>query len=187
MLKTFFASTAIASTLGFAALAQETADPLVQEPDAPAAEAPAMPADPATEAQSTEPAAPMGADPATETAQDPAAEPAAPDTMMTEPAMEQTLTPVAVADISADQLIGADIQTRDGETIAAIDDVLMSTDGQMEGIVATFGGFLGFGSDKVELTPDEIEVLQDEAGAYVVQTDLTPDALEGRPAYTAEQ
>ncbi len=176
MLKTFFASTAIASTLGFAALAQEAADPLVQEPDAPAAEAPAVPADPATEM-----------------AQEPAADPAAPGTMMTEPdpamdpAMERILTPVATADISVDSLIGASIQTRDGENLAAIDDVLMGPDGQMESVVATFGGFLGFGSEQVLLTPDEFEVLQDEAGTYVVQTDLTPDALEGRPAYTAEQ
>jgi hypothetical protein len=32
---------------------------------------------------------------------------------------------------------------------------------------------------------DEIEVLRDEAGNLVVQTDLTPEALEGRPDYEA--
>ena len=189
MLKTFFASTAIATTLGFAALAQEATDPLAPQPDAPVAPAPEAPGGaPAPEAQSTEPAAPMGTEPSTETAQEPAADPTAPGgTMMGEPAAEQVLTPVATADITADKLIGATIQTREGDNIAEIDDVLMGPDGQMESVVATFGGFLGFGSDQVLLTPDEIEVLQDEAGTFVVQTDLTPETLEGRPTYQPEQ
>jgi hypothetical protein len=215
MIKTFFASTALATTLGFAALAQTATDPAVKQPDAqaPAEMAPATPA-PSTEAQSTEPAAPMGAEPSTETAEpatpmgtEPATETAEPATPMgTEPAgqtaddagatgtmtapvagAEQTLTPVAAGDISADKLIGAKIQTRAGEDVAEVDDVLMGTDDQMESVVAQFGGFLGFGSNKVELKPDEIEVLQDESGTYVVQTDLTPDSLEGRPEYTAKQ
>jgi hypothetical protein len=231
MIKTLFATTAIATTLGLAAFAQEASDPLVKEPEAqaPAELAPSAPA-PATEAQSTEPAAPMGAEPTTETAEEPAApmgtepstetaqepaapmpadpatetaeEPAAP--MGTEPATEtaqdpagsmmapdagseMALTPVAPADISADKLIGATIQTPDAENIASVDDVLMGADGSVESVVAQFGGFLGFGSNKVLLTLDEIEVLQDEAGTFVVQTDLTPESLEGRPEYTAEQ
>ena len=215
MIKTLFATTAIATTLGLAAFAQEASDPLVKEPEAqaPAELAPSAPA-PDTEAQSTEPAAPMGAEPSTETAQEPAAplpadpttdtaaEPAAP--MGTDPATEtaqdpagsmmapdagseMALTPVAPADISADKLIGANIQTANAENIATIDDVLLGADGSVESVVAQFGGFLGFGSNKVLLTLDEIEVLQDEAGTFVVQTDLTPESLEGRPEYTAEQ
>lgn len=188
MLKIFFASTAIATTLGFAALAQEATDPLAPQPDAPVAPAPEAPGGaPAPEAQATEPVAPMGTEPSTETAQEPAADPTTPGTMMTEPAMERALTPVATADITADKLIGATIETRNAENIAEVDDVLMGPDGRMESIVATFGGFLGFGSDQVLLTPDEIEVLQDQSGTFVVQTDLTPEALEGRPTYQPEQ
>ena len=56
----------------------------------------------------------------------------------------------------------------------------------MENVVAQFGGFLGFGSNKVLLTMDEIEVMQDEAGNFVVQTALTPELLEGRPDYEDE-
>lgn len=182
MLKTFLASTAIASTLGFAALAQDTSDPLVKQPgtetEAPADMAPAAP-DP--QAQDAEPSGPMA--PAAETAQDPAA----PGTMAPEAAPTQTLTPVLAADISVDSLKGATIETPDGRNIASVDDVLMAPDGSVQSIVAQFGGFLGFGSNKVLLTPDEIEVLQDQSGTYVVQTNLTPEALEGRPEYKAEQ
>ena len=220
MLKTFFASTAIVTTLGFAALAQEAADPLVKEPEAqaPAEMAPSAPA-PTTGAQSAEPAtpmavepeaetakdpaaSPMSAEPPAETAEDPAATPMSPDPatatapdpasspgMMTAPTAEAepTLTPLTAADMSADELIGAKIQTRDAQDIADVEDVLMRQDGTVESVVAQFGGFLGFGSNKVLLTLDEIEVLQDEAGTLVVQTDLTPEALEGRPEYQAEQ
>lgn len=166
MLKTFFASTAIATTLGFAAYAEQSTDP----------------AAPAIEAQGT---APVPAMPSAETA----AEPAVPGAMTPAPVAgaERVLTPVASADISADKLIGTSIETRAGENVASVEDVLMDPSGQVQNVVAQFGGFLGFGSNKVLLNPTEIEVLQDETGKFVVQTDLTPEALEGRPEYTAEQ
>ena len=78
--------------------------------------------------------------------------------------------------------------TMDGENIASVEDVLMAADGSaVESVVAQFGGFLGFGANKVQLTMDEIEVMQDEAGAFVVQTTLTPESLKGRPEYQAAQ
>jgi hypothetical protein len=216
MMKTLFATTAIASTLAFGALAQEAApaaDPLVP----PAADAPAdaMPADPAADT-AQDPGGMMPAEPETETVQDAqpdAMTPAEPETetvqdaqpdAMTpaEPGAETVqdglapadpmlgdagpvLTPVAAGDISAETLIGTTIQTPDGDNIAEVDDVLMTPDGAVDNIVATFGGFLGFGSNTVLLTLDEIEVMQDEAGNFVVQTSLTPEALEGRPDYEA--
>ena len=187
MLKTFLASTAVVTTLGFAALAQEAGDPLVKQPgsetQAPADIAPSAPA-PATQAESAEPMSPA---PSTETAQEPAAEPTAPGAMAPAAGVEPVLTPVVAADVSVDELIGANIQTRDGQVVAQIDDVLMAPDGKIENVVAQFGGFLGFGGTKVLLAPDEIEVFQDQSGTYVVQTDLTPDALEGRPEYKVEQ
>ena len=95
------------------------------------------------------------------------------------------LTPVASGDISAENLIGTNVQTMAGENIATVEDVVLSADGNAEGVVAAFGGFLGFGSNTVMLSMDEFEVLQDEAGNFVVETALTPEALEGRPEYEA--
>ena len=183
---------------------QESPDPLIKKPaaEAPAAPADAMPAEPGAET-AQDPAATPAA-PEAETAQDPAAMPAqpeaetaqtpdatAPDATMApqDPALADTapvLTPVAGDQISAETLIGARIQNPDGSNIAEVQDVLMSDAGAVENIVAQFGGFLGFGSNKVLLTMDEIEVLQDESGNFVVQTSLTPEALEGRPEYQAE-
>jgi PRC-barrel domain len=190
MRKTLLATTALAALLGFGATAQEA-----PEPAAPAAPAEVMPADPAADpAAPAVPEADTAADPMPEatpdvdTAQDPAPAPAAPG-MATDPALTDAapvLTPVEAGDISADTLIGASIQTPDGQNIAQVEDVLVSADGAVENVVAQFGGFLGFGSNKVLLTLDEIDVMQDEAGNYVVQTALTPESLEGRPEYQAE-
>lgn len=94
--------------------------------------------------------------------------------------------PIDLTTISTDQLIGADIVTYDNETIATIEDVLISDDGQVENLVARFGGFLGFGANRVLLTPDEVEVMQDANEALLVRSDLTPEAVEGRPEYEDE-
>lgn len=176
MRNTLLATTAAATMLAFAAVAQQATDPATDPavipaepaaPEAPAADGTMAPAPVAEDA--TTPAAP----PAMETAT--SADPAGP-----------LLTPVLAADISADDLIGATIQTIDGDNIASVDDVIVSPAGAVENVVAQFGGFLGFGSNKVLLTMDEIDVMQDEAGNFVVQTTLTPESLEGRPEYTAE-
>jgi hypothetical protein len=151
MLKTLIATTAIASMLGFAAVAQEAADPMAPQPAAPGAE-PIAPAAP-------------GADP------------------MAPAETAPVLTPVASGTISTDALIGANIQTPDAQNVATVEDVLITPEGAVDSLVAAFGGFLGFGSDTVLLTMDEIEVLQEESGTIVLQTSLTPEALEGRPAY----
>jgi PRC-barrel domain len=96
------------------------------------------------------------------------------------------LHPALPGEISADALIGATIQTLDGGNIAEVKDVLVGADGTSESIVAEFGGFLGFGSNTVLLTMGEVEVMKDDAGNLVVQTALTPESLEGRPDYQAE-
>jgi PRC-barrel domain len=201
MRRTFLATTALASMLAFGAAAQQATDPAAPAMDAPAeiapdSMAPESMAPDSMAPEATEPAADAGDEtmPATEPAIDTAQDPATPDATTPgmapmDPAVTDAgpvLTPVESGDISADTLIGATIQTFDGDNIATVEDVLVSADGAVENVVAEFGGFLGFGSNTVLLTMDEIEVLQDEGGAFVVQTSLTPQALEGRPDYVAE-
>ena len=169
MRRSLLATTAFASLLAFGAIAQEAADPAAPATEAPAEVMPAdpavpalpeadaaadetMPAEPATEAATDET---MPADPATDTAEevvpdaspgmDTAQDPAAPGAAPLDPATATTdlgpvLTPVATADISAEQLIGAQVQTMDGENIASVEDVLMAADGSaIESVVAQFG------------------------------------------------
>lgn len=144
-------------------------------------------------------------DPATDQDQDatspmtqeaPASDPAAmPDASATGAGMEDAETvaedpmapsdpaPVDVTTVSAEGLMGADIMSGDGETIATVEDVVLTDDGQIESFVAQFGGVLGFGSNRVELTPDELQFMQEEGGSIFAETSLTPEDLEGRPEY----
>lgn len=156
----------------------------------------AQAADPAPEAE-TETEVPLGAETQPEhdedlVTEDPAAEtdPADPMVADTDPMMEREGYPldegwerVDVTGLSADELIGEDIVNMDDETIATIDDILVTDTGEVESIVARFGGFLGFGADRVLLTMDEIDVIRDENDNLVVRSNLTPEEIEGRPEY----
>jgi hypothetical protein len=163
------------------ATGETSPNPTVAEDPAQPAPANTMAADPAEPA----PADTMAADPAEVPADTMAQEPAAPagETLT----LEEGWSEVDVATISTDTLIGADVRTYDQERIAAIDDVILTPDGQVENLVARFGGFLGFGESTVLLTMDEVRVVSDADGNMVVLTDLTPEALKDRPAYEAEE
>ena len=64
-----------------------------------------------------------------------------------------------------------------------MDDLIFAADGKAESIAAKFGGFLGFGSNTVLLTLDEVEFMRNDSGTVVLRTAVTPEALEGRPDY----
>ena len=209
MLKTLLAGTAIATLVTLGVHAQEapadteTTPPAAIDNQAPTSEDPIVPetaddsgATTAPDAMSPdtmaeEPTlAPDAASPDT-MAQEPAPDAAVPDTMAQDPAgidtppMQEGWTPVDLATISADTLIGSDITTYDQETVASVEDVLLTPDGSVENVVARFGGFLGFGETTVLLTLDEITVVRDADENVFVLTNLTPEGLKDRPEYTA--
>lgn len=194
MLK-ILASTALVSALATGAFAQEATPPAAPDPAAPILQPdPAAPEAPMAQDNNM-----MAPEPDAMEAQDndmmaPAEEPSVAQTPgMSDPVAEREgwdepgegYTRIAIDTVSADQLIGTDIYSLDDETVATIDDVVLSTDGAVENVVAEFGGFLGFGANTVLLTMDEIDVLEDESGALIVRTNLTPETLEGRPSYEA--
>lgn len=134
-----------------------------------------------------------------QTATDPAA-PAAPAPMPMAPAVEPATpaapldpmaptasgyTTVDMATLSADQLIGANVIDGADETIASVDDVLIAN-GAVDGIVAKFGGFLGFGSNTVLLTMNEVEAVRDANGTLALRSSLTPEAIEARPEFVKD-
>lgn len=162
MLKTFLASTAIAGMMIASAHAQDAADPVLPDPGG-AIEAPAPGAD--TMAPGADPLAP-------------------PAGGEMDDAFVEDWNPVGIETVSADALIGADIRSNvDDSQIGTVGDVVLAGDGAVEGIVAEFGGFLGFGRDRILLGTDDVEIFQDTEGRTLVRTSLTQEALEGMPAY----
>jgi hypothetical protein len=53
----------------------------------------------------------------------------------------------------------------------------------VQGIVAEFGGFLGFGRERVMLSVEDFEVFKDPDGRVLIRTGLTRDAMEAMPEY----
>ena len=78
--------------------------------------------------------------------------------------VDEVWHPVDMAAVAADQIIGADVRNADGQVIARCTTSILGADGKAERITATFGGFLGFGTESVVLTIDEVEIMQNDAG-----------------------
>jgi hypothetical protein len=102
------------------------------------------------------------------------------------PELEEAWSELDAATVSVDSLIGTEIRTYDQETIAAVQDVVLSPDGRIENVVARFGGVLGFGETTVLLGIDEITVVKGADEEVFVLTDLTPEVLQERPVYEPE-
>lgn len=158
MIRHILATTAVSIALAVPAVAQE-AEPAAEEPVVEGAEAPAADA----------------------TATDPAADPAVAET---DPAVveEMPLVTVDLANVTAEELIGSDVRNNDQEKLGSIEDAKLDSEGKIEGLIVSFGGFLGFGEKTVELGMDEIEVMAyDGEPPFHAVTDLTPEALEEMP------
>lgn len=97
--------------------------------------------------------------------------------------LEQGWSRVDLSAISTEELIGTDITDLEGETVATVDDVLVTTDGEVQNVAARFGGLLGLGTNLVLLEMSEIDVVMDADGAMTVRTNLSPEELEARPEF----
>lgn len=68
------------------------------------------------------------------------------------------------------------------ETIGDIEDVILDASGQMVGVVAEVGGFLGLGSKDVFLPVDDVRLVSPGDAQYAYVTRLTEDQLTDLPA-----
>lgn len=177
--------------LGSAALAQETTTDPAQLPEAGAVDETGAPADPLIEGQpEANPAAP---DPATtEVPPSPEATDAteAPAPM---PATDAFAVPEGYSEVTdwtavtADQLIGATLYASDGSNMGSVTDLVLSTEGPVQGIVADVGGFIGIGTHRVNLGHDQVTLYRDEGGTVIAATALDAEALKALPAWEPAQ
>jgi uncharacterized protein YrrD len=77
----------------------------------------------------------------------------------------------------------ADMENMDN--IGQINDVVLSTDGQVRGIVIGVGGFLGMGEHNVALTMDQVTFAfdQDDRSQMYIVVHADADMLENAPTY----
>jgi sporulation protein YlmC with PRC-barrel domain len=86
-------------------------------------------------------------------------------------------------DVLASTLIGTSVQNGAGESLGSINDVALSTDGQVDVIVIGVGGFLGIGEKNVGVAFDAIEKSTDADGNAILVLDASAEELEAAPAF----
>lgn len=87
-------------------------------------------------------------------------------------------------EITADNLLGANVYDVNDENIGSVSDVVMGPEGQAEYAVIDIGGFLGLGTHTVAIGFDEMQILHDEGWADLrVYVDATQEELENMPEY----
>ena len=86
--------------------------------------------------------------------------------------------------VTASNIIGASVMDATNNSIGKIDDLVLSGEGQVTNYVVDVGGFLGIGSKRVALTPQDVTITADGNGNLQAKTQLTKDALTARPDYT---
>lgn len=87
--------------------------------------------------------------------------------------------------LHANDLIGTDVKSsvEDDADIGTVNNVLLSHDGEIVGVVIGVGGFLGMGEKDVAVEWDSLDIAQEDNGDYVVRINASRDALEGAAEY----
>ncbi len=105
--------------------------------------------------------------------------------------MDRSTTPkqnpamTATGDMAASAIIGADVKNARDETIGQVQDIFVSKDGALKGVIVGVGGFLGVGKHNVMLSWDKVQLREDtDHDGLVVVTDATTDSLKSMPEYT---
>jgi sporulation protein YlmC with PRC-barrel domain len=195
MMKTLMSATAltalVAATSAFAQTQEPAANPFtsdlpaVTEPTpneemepAPATGAPSM--TPAAEAETTTPELPP-TQAVVPTLPPPGGAPLPPE--QANARVEMFIQQQAPGEVLASSLIGSTVENPTGESLGDINDVVLSDQGTIDGIVIGVGGFLGIGEKDVAVNFDAIEKTVDADGNIVLTLNTTAEELEAAPQY----
>jgi len=101
--------------------------------------------------------------------------------------VDGTITMQSDDTILASNLMGAAVQTSNGDRIGDINNLIVNVDGKVEGVVIGVGGFLGMGEKDVALQMASLHVVtNDDNGKVHLQTDATKEQLKTAPEFTAK-
>lgn len=122
----------------------------------------------------TDTALPADGDGSTETATAPAANGMA---------LPEGYTEMDREGLTAELLTGADVRDSNDASIAEVQDLVLTAEGQVTDVVLDVGGFLGIGARSVAIPMDRLTVAQTEGGAVRLWVNMTKEELEALPEY----
>lgn len=79
--------------------------------------------------------------------------------------------------LARDQLIGARVTNKDGQTIGTVDDLIIGTGNRIEGIIMGVGGFLGVGEKKIGVQIDALKLSRSDGKLSVSLPNATKEIL----------
>ncbi len=88
--------------------------------------------------------------------------------------------------LTADDLMGTNVDDMSGERIGSISDIVLTDDGTVENVIINVGGFLGIGSKSVAVGFDEIELVREEGAMSTslrATTTITADQFDSMPEW----
>lgn len=100
-----------------------------------------------------------------------------------EMALPEGFTSMDRAGLTAELLTGADVRDTSDASIAEVQDLVLTADGQVTDVVLDVGGFLGIGAKRVAIPMDRLTVAQGEGGAVRLWVNMTKEELEALPDY----
>ncbi|MCW5696767.1 MAG: PRC-barrel domain-containing protein [Bauldia sp.] len=94
----------------------------------------------------------------------------------------------AANELLATDFIGKPVFNTAAETLGSIDNLIVSVEGQLTGIVVGVGGFLGIGEKKVAIAISAVQLMSTDEGEMRFIVDLGRTAIENAPDFrTFEQ
>ncbi|WP_299844161.1 PRC-barrel domain-containing protein [uncultured Jannaschia sp.] len=84
-------------------------------------------------------------------------------------------------EFEVESLTGSNLYGVNDEDIGEIGDLILSSDGQIEGVLVEMGGFLGLGQREVQVPYDRLSILTSETGDIRAYIDATQEELEAMP------
>lgn len=85
---------------------------------------------------------------------------------------------------SAEQMVGRDVYTIDGEQVGGVEEVVRGTADQQLYLVVAYGGFLGLGQEQVVVPMDQAEMQEDRV---IITAPLGDQGLEQMATYDESQ
>lgn len=170
MSKPFVIATAVVALLSTSALAQTQPPGGVQVaplPSNPTGAGPNAVGSPATEPATTA-AAPVGMAPAAEVG-----------TLSS----TQFMPMQDAGHLLANDLIGTEVRNNQDESLGSVSDLVMSENGELQGVVIGVGGFLGIGDRDVAVRWNALNVNRGERGDFQLKLDAGREQLEKAPEF----
>ena len=86
----------------------------------------------------------------------------------------------------ASTLLDSTVINPAGDKIGDVNDLVMTSEGSVEGVLIGVGGFLGIGEKEVAIELGRIDITQDEDGDLAFQLDATKEELEAAPEFKTQ-